>query len=120
MRQIWKDRLIVVFQPHRFTRTRALFDEFTKAFRDVDILIINDIYPASEEPIAGINSAALCEAIRQTGQKHVKYIAQAEGTIKYLLQTVKAKDTVATLGAGSIYKIGEAFLKQLAARKIKE
>jgi UDP-N-acetylmuramate--alanine ligase len=120
MRQIWKDRLIVVFQPHRFTRTRALFDEFTKAFRDVDILIINDIYPASEEPIAGINSAALCEAIRQTGQKHVKYIAQAEGTIKYLLQTVKAKDTVATLGAGSIYKIGEALLKQLAARKTKK
>ena len=120
MRQIWKDRLIVVFQPHRFTRTRALFDEFTKAFRDADILIINDIYPASEEPIAGINSAALCEAIRQTGQKHVKYIPQAEGTIKYLLKTVKAKDTVATLGAGSIYKIGEAFLKQLAARKTKK
>jgi UDP-N-acetylmuramate--alanine ligase len=120
MRQIWKDRLIVVFQPHRFTRTRALFDEFTKAFRDVDILIINDIYPASEEPIAGINSAALCEAIRQTGQKNVKYIPQAEGTIKYLLKTVKAKDTVATLGAGSIYKIGEAFLKQLAVGKTKK
>jgi UDP-N-acetylmuramate--alanine ligase len=120
MRQIWKDRLIVVFQPHRFTRTRALFDEFTKAFKDVDILIINDIYPASEEPIAGINSAALCEAIRQTGQKHVKYIPQAEGTLKYLLKTVKAKDTVATLGAGSIYKIGEAFLKQLAAGKTKK
>jgi UDP-N-acetylmuramate--alanine ligase len=120
MRQIWKDRLIVVFQPHRFTRTRALFDEFTKAFRDADILIINDIYPASEEPIAGINSAALCEAIRQNGQPHVKYIPQAEGTIKYLLKTVKAKDTIATLGAGSIYKIGEAFLKQLAARKTKK
>ena len=120
MRQIWKDRLIVVFQPHRFTRTRALFDEFTKAFRNVDILIINDIYPASEEPIAGINSAALCEAIRQTGQPHVKYIPQAEGTIKYLLKTVKAKDTVATLGAGSIYKIGEEFLKQLTARKTKK
>jgi UDP-N-acetylmuramate--alanine ligase len=120
IRQIWKDRLIVVFQPHRFTRTRALFDEFTKAFRNVDILIINDIYPASEEPIAGINSAALCEAIRQTGQPHVKYIPQAEGTIKYLLKTVKAKDTVATLGAGSIYKIGEEFLKQLTARKTKK
>jgi UDP-N-acetylmuramate--alanine ligase len=121
MRQIWKDRLIVVFQPHRFTRTKALFDEFTKAFRNVDILIINDIYPASEEPIAGINSAALCEAIRQTGQPtHVKYIAQAEGTVKYLLKTVKAKDTIVTLGAGSIYKIGEIFLKQLKSRKIKK
>lgn len=120
MRQIWKNRLIVVFQPHRFTRTKALFDEFTKAFRNADILIINDIYPASEEPIAGINSAALCEAIRQTGQVHVKYISQAESIIKYLLKTTKAKDTVVTLGAGSIYKIGEIFLKQLRTRKIKK
>jgi UDP-N-acetylmuramate--alanine ligase len=120
MRQVWKDRLIVVFQPHRFTRTKALFDEFTKAFRNADILIINDIYPASEEPIAGINSAALCEAIRQTGQTHVKYIAQAESTVKYLLKTVKSKDTVLTLGAGSIYKIGENFLKQLKAGEIKK
>lgn len=120
MRQIWKDRLIVVFQPHRFTRTKALFDEFTKAFRNADILIVNDIYPASEEPIAGINSAALCEAIRQTGQSHVKYISQAESTVKYLLKTAKAKDIVVTLGAGSIYKIGENFLKQLRTRKIKK
>ena len=57
-RQVWKGRLIVVFQPHRFTRTKALFDEFTTAFTDADMLILNDIYPASEEPISGINSAA--------------------------------------------------------------
>jgi UDP-N-acetylmuramate--alanine ligase len=120
MRQMWKDRLIVVFQPHRFTRTRALFDEFTSAFGNADILVLNDIYPASEEPIAGINSAALCEAIRQTGKAHVKYIPQTQNIIKYLLKTVKAKDTVATLGAGSVYKIGEAFLKELAARKRKK
>lgn len=116
MRQIWKDRLIVVFQPHRYTRTKALFDEFTQAFRDVDVLILNDIYPASEEPIAGINSAALCEAIRKAGQKHVEYIPNAEATVEYLLKTVKEKDTIATIGAGSIYKIGETFIKQLVAR----
>ena len=120
MRQVWKDRLIVVFQPHRFTRTKALFGEFTEAFSNADILIVNDIYPASEEPIAGINSAALCVAIRKTGHSHVEYIPQAEGTIEYLLKTVKPKDTVVTLGAGSIYKIGEAFLKQLAARETKK
>ena len=117
MRQIWKDRLIVVFQPHRFSRTKALFDEFTKAFEKADILILNDIYPASEEPIAGINSAALCKAIKKTGQVHVEYIPNAEDIIEYLLKTVKAKDTVATIGAGSIYKIGEAFIKQLVARE---
>jgi len=120
MRQIWKDRLIVVFQPHRFTRTKALFDEFTKAFSDVDILILNDIYPASEEPIAGINSAVLGEAIRKTGHKHVEYIPDADATVEYLLKIVKEKDTVATIGAGSIYKIGETFIKQLVVRETKK
>lgn len=120
MRQIWKDRLIVIFQPHRFTRTKALFEEFTKAFDEVDILIMNDIYPASEEPIAGINSAVLCEAIRKAGKTHVEYIPKTEDIIEYLLKTVQEKDTVATIGAGSIYKIGEAFIKQLVAREAKK
>jgi UDP-N-acetylmuramate--alanine ligase len=120
MRQVWKDRLIVVFQPHRFTRTKALFDEFTKAFSDVDILILNDIYPASEEPIAGVTSAALCEAIRRTGQKNVQYIPDTESIIQFLLETVKSKDTVATLGAGSIYKIGETFIERLVAGESKK
>jgi len=118
-RQVWKGRLIVVFQPHRFTRTKALFNEFTQAFSDADLLILNDIYPASEEPIVGVNSQALCEAIRKTGNVSVEYIAQAEGTIEFLLKTVRPKDTVITLGAGSIYKIGEALLKRLATREIK-
>lgn len=118
-RQVWKGRIIVVFQPHRFTRTKALFDEFTKAFTNADILILNDIYPASEEPIAGINSAALWAAIKQTGHPRVEYIANQKETIEFLLSAVKPKDTVITLGAGSIYKIGEAFLKELAQREAK-
>jgi UDP-N-acetylmuramate--alanine ligase len=118
-RGVWKERRIVVFQPHRFTRTKALFDEFTQAFTDADVLIINDIYPASEEPIAGVNSSALCAAIKKTGHPHVEYIAMAEDTIEYLLKIVRPNDTVFTLGAGSVYKIGEAFLKRLAAREAK-
>ncbi len=116
---VWKSRRVVVFQPHRFTRTKALFDEFTRAFTDADVLIVNDIYPASEEPIAGVNSAALCAAIKATGHPHVEYIANAEDTIEYLLKIVRPDDAVFTLGAGSVYKIGEAFLKQLAAREEK-
>ncbi len=116
---VWKERLIVVFQPHRFTRTKALFDEFTQAFADADVLILNDIYPASEEPIAGINSAALWAAIKETGHPHVEYIAKPEDTLEYLLKIVQPDDTVITLGAGSVYKIGEVFLKQLAMRKAK-
>jgi UDP-N-acetylmuramate--alanine ligase len=116
---VWKGRRIVVFQPHRFTRTMALFREFTQAFKDADILILNDIYPASEEPIAGVNSAALALAIKKAGHPHVEYIAKPEETIEYLLQTVRPGDTVFTLGAGSVYKIGEAFLRKLAAGKAK-
>ncbi len=111
-RQMWKGRLIVVFQPHRFTRTRALFDEFIRSFGDADILVLNDIYPASEAPIPGINSAALWAAIKEGGHPHVEYIGQAQNTIDFLLATAEPGDTVITLGAGSIYKIGEAFLEQ--------
>jgi UDP-N-acetylmuramate--alanine ligase len=118
-RLVWKGRRIVVFQPHRFTRTKALFDEFTRVFNDADILILNDIYPASEEPIDGVNSAVLVLAIKKAGHLHVEYIAKPEETIEYLLQIVRPDDAVFTLGAGSVYKIGEAFLKKLAAREAK-
>lgn len=118
-RQVWKKRLVVVFQPHRYTRTKALFDEFTQAFTDADILIINDIYPASEEPIPGINSAALWAAMREKGHANVEYIAGEKETIKYLMKTLKPKDTVITLGAGNVYKTGEALLNKLAGKERK-
>ncbi|MBP1710686.1 MAG: UDP-N-acetylmuramate--alanine ligase, partial [Deltaproteobacteria bacterium] len=112
-RQMWKGRLIVIFQPHRFTRTKALFDEFTRSFGDADVLLLNDIYPASEAPIPGINSAALWAAIKESGHPNVEYIGQARNTMDFLLANTKPGDTVITLGAGSVYKIGEAFLEQL-------
>jgi len=116
-RGVWSGRCVVVFQPHRFSRTKALFDEFTKAFTNADILILNDIYPASEEPIDGIDSAVLCSAIKQTGHPHVLYIGTMEDTIKYLLKTVRPDDVVLTLGAGNVYKTGEELLKKLAAKE---
>ena len=115
-RQMWKGRLIVIFQPHRFTRTQALFDEFTRSFGDADVLLLNDIYPASETPIPGINSAALWAAIKENGHPHVEYIGQAQNTVDFLLANTKPGDTVITLGAGSVYKIGEVFLEQLDSR----
>jgi UDP-N-acetylmuramate--alanine ligase len=112
-RQMRKGRLIVVFQPHRFTRTKALFDEFTRAFGDADVLVLNDIYPASEAPIPGVHSAALWVAIKEGGHPCVEYIAQPQGTVEFLLANARSGDTVLTLGAGSVYKIGEAFLERL-------
>ncbi len=119
-RQMWRGRLLVVFQPHRFTRTKALFDEFIRSFSDADVLVLNDIYPASEAPIPGINSAALWAAIKEGGHPHVEYIAQAQNTIDFLLANAKPGDTVITLGAGSVYKIGEAFLAELAKKGAKK
>lgn len=118
-RQMWKGKLLVVFQPHRFTRTKALFDEFTRSFTDADVLVLNDIYPASEAPIPGINSAALWAAIKEGGHPHVEYIAQAQNTIDFLLANISPGDTVITLGAGNVYKIGEALLAQLAEKGVK-
>jgi UDP-N-acetylmuramate--alanine ligase len=118
-RQMWRGRLLVVFQPHRFTRTQALFDEFTRSFQDADVLVLNDIYPASEAPIPGINSAALWAAIKEGGHPHVEYIAQAQNTIEFLMANARPGDTVITLGAGSVYKIGEAFLAEAAKKGAK-
>jgi len=112
-RQRWKGRLIVVFQPHRFTRTQALFDEFIGSFQDADVLIINDIYPASEEPIPGINSAALWASIKENGHPCVEYIARVPKTVEYLMETAVPGDTIITLGAGGVYKVGEAFLERM-------
>jgi len=118
MRQIWKDRLIVVASRTGSPEQGRSLMNSRKLSGMSNILIINDIYPASEEPIAGIIPQHFARLSGQTGQKCEIY-PQAEGTIKYLLKTVKAKDTVAT-GAGSIYKIGEAFFKTTGGRENKK
>jgi UDP-N-acetylmuramate--alanine ligase len=111
-RQVWKQRLICVFQPHRYTRTKALYDEFLSAFVDADTLIMIDIYPASEEPIPGVNSQNLCKGIAEAGHKDVTYMADAKEIVKKLRAMAKPGDCIMTLGAGSVWRIGEAYLKK--------
>ena len=111
-RQVWNDRIIVIFQPHRYTRTKALFTEFLTAFPNADTLIVTDIYAASEEPIEGVNALSLCEGIRRCGHKDVTYISGSDDIINYLLKIAKPKDVIITQGAGNIWKIGEEFLKR--------
>jgi UDP-N-acetylmuramate--alanine ligase len=110
VKQVWKQRIIVVFQPHRFTRTKALFEEFLGAFAEADSLILADIYPASEEPIAGIDSARLCEGIRRSGHGDAIYLPDFESITDHLLAVARPQDVIITLGAGNVWKIGEAFL----------
>jgi UDP-N-acetylmuramate--alanine ligase len=113
-RQVWKGRFLVVFQPHRYSRTQGLFNEFTTAFPDADVLVITDIYAASEQPIPGIHAAALCEAVRDQGHPDVTYIKEFDEIVEHLAGIARPGDTVITQGAGSVWKIGEALLKRLA------
>jgi UDP-N-acetylmuramate--alanine ligase len=107
----WPERrLVVAFQPHRYTRTKELFEEFVTAFYDADVLVITDIYPASEAPIEGVTSQVLAEAVRRHGQKDVTYVADRQEIPLHLKGMVKSGDIVLTLGAGNIWQIGELFL----------
>jgi UDP-N-acetylmuramate--alanine ligase len=108
----WPERrLVVAFQPHRYTRTKELFDEFVTAFYDADVLLITDIYAASEKPIEGVSAEALVEAARRHGQKDVTYIADRNDIPGYLKDIIRPGDIVMTLGAGNILQAGETLLE---------
>jgi UDP-N-acetylmuramate--alanine ligase len=109
----WNRRLVVVFQPHRYSRTRDLMEEFSTAFYQADCLILTEIYPAGEKPIDGISAERLYEQIRQHGHRDVRYIAAFEDIIEALLTTVRPRDMVVTLGAGDIGKVGRILLEKL-------
>jgi UDP-N-acetylmuramate--alanine ligase len=118
-RQVWNKRIIVVFQPHRYTRTQALFDRFLTAFSDADILVLTDIYPASEREIEGVHSSKLQRAIREHGHKDVIYIPDFDRIVDHLLAITERPDVIITFGAGDIWKVGEEFLRR-AVKKTNE
>ena len=105
-------RLIVAFQPHRYSRTKALFDKFVTSFDYADVLILNPIYPASEPPIEGITSKRLARAIKEHGHKNVIYSTGLDETLSILMEIAKPGDMILTLGAGNIYLVGERFLQK--------
>jgi UDP-N-acetylmuramate--alanine ligase len=107
----------VLFQPHRFTRTKALFEDFTTAFYQADVLIVTDIYPASESPLPGVHAEKLAIAIRQHGHGNIRYIANHLDLVDVLLEEVGQGDVVLTLGAGNIWQTGEELLKRLQQRE---
>ncbi|HWZ97485.1 MAG TPA: UDP-N-acetylmuramate--L-alanine ligase [Candidatus Dormibacteraeota bacterium] len=96
------NRLLVLFQPHRFTRTQHLWGDFTKAFNQADILVLTDIYAASEAPVPGITSEALAAAIREAGHKNVHYFRNMQEGIEFLLKNAKPADAILTIGAGNV------------------
>lgn len=111
----WKNkRVITVFQPHRYTRTRDLLKEFYTAFYDSDSLIITGIYPAGEKPIDGINGHLVYEGVKGHGHREVVFIENREEIVEYIAKKAGQGDMVITLGAGDIWKVGEEFLKAMS------
>jgi len=106
-------RLFVLFQPHRYTRTRDLMDEFATSFRDADILILLDVYSAGERPIEGIGSATLLEKIKKNGRNNALFVKDKDEAINHIISSMRKGDLLLTLGAGDVWKIGDEILRRL-------
>ena len=114
-RQCGYRKIHVIFQPHRYTRTRDLMNEFATAFGDADSLCVLDIYPASEQPIEGITGQALARRICESGNASAKYASSFEDAIHAAIAQAREGDMVLTLGAGSVSQIGPMLLEKLQA-----
>ncbi|MBI5327912.1 MAG: UDP-N-acetylmuramate--L-alanine ligase [Deltaproteobacteria bacterium] len=116
----WDNKIIAVFQPHRYSRTQDLFHEFLSAFNDADTLILTDIYPAGEEKITGASSEVLYTSIKAYGHRDVVYIPDKKDIPAYLNKITKAGDMVITLGAGNIWQVAEEMVKGDARCKMQD
>ncbi|NNG08120.1 MAG: UDP-N-acetylmuramate--L-alanine ligase [Desulfobacteraceae bacterium] len=115
-KECWPEkRLVVVFQPHRFTRTEALYDRFTISFNQADLLILAPIYAAGESPLEGVDSEWLYQGIKEHGHREVNLCHSQDEILQLLLSVIMSGDLVMTLGAGDIYHVGEELLKRLKA-----
>jgi UDP-N-acetylmuramate--alanine ligase len=109
-------RVHVIFQPHRYTRTRDLMEEFTSAFGDADSLFVLDIYAASEQPIEGISGEALARAIREKSGRGAEYAASFGDAVSAAAVVAQPGDMILTLGAGSVSQLGPMILELLSQR----
>jgi UDP-N-acetylmuramate--alanine ligase len=108
-------RIIAVFQPHRYTRTKALYQEFGKAFDDADMVIVTSIYPAGEQPIPGVDASLIVESLIKEGHPRVIFINSFPEIVEFLLSMVVPQDAVITLGAGDVWKVGTELSQELKA-----
>ena len=114
----WPDRRkVVVFQPHRYSRTQALMEEFGRSFNDSDRLVVMPIYAASEKPIEGVTGRTLADCIHAHGHRSVVCLDDHEAVVEHLVKTLAAGDLVLTLGAGDVYRVGETVLQRLGDQR---
>ncbi|MBX3318541.1 MAG: UDP-N-acetylmuramate--L-alanine ligase [Nitrospira sp.] len=112
-KQGWNRRLVVLFQPHRYTRTRDCMGDFAHAFDDADAVFMTEVYPAGEPPIPGVSGASLADTIKSAGHPSVTFIAQKEALPDQVLPFLRSGDLVLTMGAGDIWKAGTGILARL-------
>ena len=113
IRSGWDRRLVAVFQPHLFSRTRDFYQEFGRSFLNSDIFVCTDIYPAREEPIEGVTGKLITDAAQSFGHKNVLYVENKNDIVKTLNNLKKDGDIIVTMGAGDIWKFGEKFVEGL-------
>lgn len=109
-------RILALFQPHRYTRTQHLWGEFCRAFNHADLLVLTEVYAASEAPIGGVSGEALAEAIRAAGHKNVVFRSSLHDCIEVLVEAARPGDAVFTIGAGSVGKAGDELALLLGAK----
>jgi UDP-N-acetylmuramate--alanine ligase len=109
----WERRTVVIFQPHRYTRTRDLFKEFLTAFNQADVLFLTGIYAASEDPIPGVRAEDLYEGIKGHGHKDATLVPDKNQIVERVLPRLRSGDIVITLGAGDVWKVGEKLIERL-------
>ena len=107
------NRLIIVFQPHTYTRTSALYEDFAKVFSTLDYLILIDIYAAREINETGVNSKDLVDYINRKYNKNFLYIESMDETVEYLLDFLKPNDIIVSMGAGDVFKVVDKLIKKL-------
>jgi len=107
-------RIFAVFQPHRYTRTLHLFDDFARAFNLADVVLILDIYPAGEQPIDGIDTPALVDKIKSFGHKNAIYAPDFEAIESYIIANAKKGDAVVVMGAGSVTKLSDTLSQRFS------
>ena len=113
----WGRPLTVVFQPHRYSRTKDLFEDFVSAFDGAHRVILTDIYAAGEDPLPGTSGEELYRAIRRRGHMDVEFVAEKDDVAVRLLPRLADGDMVLTLGAGDIYKVGETLIESLREQR---
>ncbi len=117
VREAWpENRLVVLFQPHRYTRTHHLEEAFHTAFYDADRVLVAPIYAAGEAPIDGVSSAKLAEGIRAHGHKNCEATGGLEEAVNRLFEEARSGDIVLTLGAGDVWKVSRELIAKLEAR----